>query len=172
MKRIVRIYNRFSLFWMTLLLGALYWIPSLVYYDKLVEPMKHGTYTASLVVMIVVFFTWLPSAFKTYWHNKTEGPNLLILAVFLVAFVFLQTALFRFIDLWMERPDWLYYSPIGGFISYQIAILGTLITVAVAKTNELYHEDFKRKVSWGLFIGGLITGAYLGAIVSQLRLTI
>jgi len=161
------IFARFSMFWITILLGLVYWAPSLVFYDELIGPMKQGTYSAALVVMAVVFITWLPSAIKAYWKNEADGPNLLILAVFLTSFVFLQTAVFRFMNLQLDRPDWLYYSPIGGFISYQIVVLGTLITVAVAKTSGVHIDNFKRRLGWAIFISGTTLGVFIGASLGK-----
>lgn len=166
--KVLEIYSRFSMFWLTILLGMLYWVPSLLFYEQLIEPVKLGTYSAALVVMIIVFLTWLPAATKAYWRNDSTGPNLLILAVFLVAFVFLQSAAFRFLNFRLGRPDWIWNSPIGGFIAYQIVMLGILITVAVARTSGVYLEDYKRRISWALFIGGLVVGVFLGSTFSNM----
>lgn len=164
-----RIYNRFSLFWNTVALGLFFWVPSLIWYDELIIPVKTATYSTSLVVMIIVFATWIPSAIQIYWRNQTDGPALLMLAVFLVAFVFLQSAVIRYLNLQLGQPAWVFDSPIGAFISYQIAMLGILITVAVAKTSGVDLEDFRRKIGWGLFIAGLIAGVFLGAFFGKIQ---
>lgn len=166
--KLAQIYERYSLLWITIALGLIYWVPSLIWYDRLLMPVKWTTYSVSLVVMAVVFVSWLPAAFRTFRNNSTEAPDLLILAVFLGSFVFLQSVIARYVDLHMEGPYWLYYSPIGGFIAYQTAILGTLITVAVAKSSTIHLESLKRRIGWGLFISGLLVGTFIGSMISNL----
>ena len=126
----------------------------------------------SLLVMFIVAVTWLPETYRIFRDNKTDGPSLLILAVSMISWVLLESRALASLNYYLGRPDWIYNSSYPAFIAFQVACVGVLILVAVAKQQSVagIPESYWRRLliagAIGLFMAGATFGFAVGLFAS------
>src|SRR5687768_14645237 len=82
-----------------------------------IDPVREVTYLTATVVMVVVLVSWAITVFSRLTRPVT-GPRLLNLSITLAALIFLESRIVALINYYWDRPDWLYYSVIPGFIAF------------------------------------------------------
>lgn len=144
---------------------AAYWIASLFLPTDL---LREVFYMTSVAVMIVVAITWGKTALRNLWYNDTSGPGMLILAVFLMAVVVVESRLLALLNYYGGRPAWLWDSPVFGFVAFQITAVGILKLTAVAKVDPKLTVAYQRNLWIAGMIGAFISGALLQPFVIDL----
>lgn len=136
-----------------------YWLAALVVPTDF---LREVFYITSVAVMFMVAATWGKASYSIIRANDTSGPALLILSVFLVGVVVLESRAIAIANYYLDRPSWLYHSPLLGFVAFQITAVGYMQLRAVAKVDTQLPSRYERN----LWIAGLI-GAFIGGVMLQ-----
>lgn len=120
--------------------------------------------------MWVVCVLWATEAIHIIANNRTDGPSLVNLAIFLTAFLLLENRAYALVNYKLGNPDWLYESYFPTFIAFQVSGIGVLNIAALIRyrqtmVSDPQRVDFNRLLSFSVRIGIVLAAVYLFLII-------
>lgn len=148
---------------LTLLLLA-YW-PFLLFMDP--ELLRETFTNMAVGFAIVVLLAWYPALRAVIKDGRMDGPNSLMLSVFLSGLVVTLSRIQSWIVLAYDRPAWLFDYGIPGFIAYSVVIVCAFQIYAAGKeyeTQSILNVHWKY-LTLAACIGSCLLGVYVGKFV-------